>query len=88
MLGIVYDGCRTKGHDKYPPTVVNATQTKVKVQGKGVVCNGDPITPHPHGGQVIASGKIKINGRAVALMNDPISCGDTIAQSNSKVKSA
>lgn len=85
MGGIAYDGCLTRGHDKYGPTKVQATQTKVYVQGKAVVVNGDPIIPHPHGGSVIASSKVYINGVMVAKIGDKITCGDTIAQGNSKV---
>lgn len=94
MAGLAFDKCLTSGHDTFPPTKVTATQAKVFVQGIPALTTGDPIIPHTntvepydtHGGSVQAlSSKVFINGKKAAQMGDPISCGDTIAQSSSKV---
>ena len=92
MRGAVYDKCMTTGHGTWPPTPVNATQSKVFIQGKPAIVRGDPITPHTnnvpktHGGSVITStSKIFVQGVPLALIGDSISCGDTISQSSSKV---
>ena len=94
MAGLAYNHCITTGHDAYPPTDVNATQSKVFTGGIAVVRDGDPITPHTkttkphdtHGGVVEArTSKVFVNGKKAAQIADPISCGDTIAQSSHKV---
>ncbi|CAH6634883.1 Phospholipase [Escherichia phage vB_Eco_TB34] len=46
MAGLSYDKAKTTGHGNYPPTVINATQSKVFVEGIPVLVEGDPITPH------------------------------------------
>lgn len=95
MAGLVPDKAITTGHEYYPPTKVNATiNPKVYVQGKKVVVDGDPITPHTrireehhtHGGRVISkTNKIYVCGVKAAQIGDPISCGDAIAESSNKV---
>ncbi|QBX32833.1 hypothetical protein Asfd1_207 [Aeromonas phage Asfd_1] len=94
MPGLTYDMSWTTGHDTYPPTRIRATQGKVFVDGIRVVVEGDRIIPHTntvephdtHDGYVIpTTGKIFIGGKRAASIGDPISCGDTIAQSSSKV---
>lgn len=96
MAGIVLDKAKTSGHDMYPPTVVNASSSTVKINGKRVVLHGDPITPHTktvkphdtHGGTVIAtSSKLFIEGKAVARLGDKITCGDVIVECSSDVSS-
>lgn len=94
MAGIAIDVAITTGHETWPPTQVHGTSSTVKVNGKSVILNGDPIVPHTqvvepyqtHGGNVIASSKtVFIEGRAVARIGDPITCGDTIASSSNDV---
>ncbi|WJZ28049.1 PAAR motif of membrane proteins [Serratia phage 92A1] len=94
MSGLSFDKALTAGHDAYPPTQVNSTQAKTFVQGIPALVEGDPITPHTkmtkpydtHGGEAIAStSKVFIGGKKAIMMADPISCGDTVAQSSSKV---
>ncbi|APD20546.1 PAAR motif of membran proteins [Klebsiella phage KPV15] len=46
MAGLSYDKCVTAGHSAYPPTEVNATQSKVFTGGIAVLVDGDSITPH------------------------------------------
>lgn len=94
MAGLAYDKAMTTGHSNYPPTVVNATQSKVFVEGIAVLVEGDPITPHTktvdphdtHGGTAVAStAKIFVSGKKAIMMADRITCGDTVALSSSKV---
>lgn len=93
MAGLSYDKCVTAGHSAYPPTQINATQSKVFVGGIPALVDGDPITPHTkivkpydtHGGNAQPRGnKVFIGGKKAVQMADPISCGDTVAESSSK----
>ena len=94
MAGLSFDKCVTAGHQSYPPTDVNATQSKVFTGGIRVLVAGDQITPHTkttkpydtHGGSVQPrTTKVYVTGKLAVQMADPISCGDTVAQSSSKV---
>lgn len=94
MAGLSYNKCITAGHSAFPPTDINATQSKVFTGGIPVVVAGDAINPHTrimepfdtHGGVVQPrTTKVFVTGKLAAQMADPISCGDTIAQSSSKV---
>ncbi|ARW58131.1 hypothetical protein [Serratia phage X20] len=94
MAGLSFDKCVTAGHSAYPPTAVNASQSKVFTGGIPVLVDGDQITPHTktvkpydtHGGSVQPStSKVYVTGKKAVQMADPISCGDTVAQSSSKV---
>ncbi|BAQ23123.1 conserved hypothetical protein [Edwardsiella phage PEi26] len=94
MAGLSFDKCVTAGHSSYPPTQVNATQGKVFTGGITVLVDGDQITPHTktskpydtHGGSIQPrTSKVYVTGKKAVQMADPISCGDTVAQSSSKV---
>ncbi|QPI13961.1 phospholipase [Serratia phage 4S] len=94
MPGLSFDKALTAGHDSYPPTDLNATQSKVFVEGIAALVEGDRITPHTkmtkpydtHDGVAIATtSKVFIGGKKAIMMADPISCGDTVAQSSGKV---
>lgn len=94
MAGLSFNKCVTAGHSSYPPTEVNATQGKVFTGGIQVLVDGDQITPHTkrskpydtHGGSVQPrTSKVYVTGKKAVQMADPISCGDTVAQSSSKV---
>lgn len=94
MAGMSFDKALTAGHDAYPPTILNATQGKVFVEGIPALVEGDQITPHTkmtkpydtHGGEVQGTtSKVFIGGKKAIMMADPVSCGDTVAQSSSKV---
>lgn len=89
-----YNKCVTAGHDAYPPTDINATQGKVFTGGIAVLVAGDQITPHTktvkpydtHGGSVQPrTSKVYVTGKKAVQMADPISCGDTVAESSNKV---
>lgn len=59
---------------------ITATQTTVTVNGRRVVCVGDPVAPHGlgiHGGATMVQGssRVFINGRSVCRNGDLASCG-------------
>ncbi|ANA49492.1 baseplate puncturing device [Salmonella phage SEA1] len=94
MAGLSFNQCITAGHDAFPPTVINSTQPKVFTGGIPVLVDGDQITPHTrivkpydtHGGAVQPrTSKVYVTGKKAVQMADPISCGDTVAQSSYKV---
>lgn len=94
MPGLSFDKAVTAGHDSWPPTIVNATQAKTFVESIPALVEGDQIVPHTemvkpyetHGGSAVATtSKVFIGGKRAIMMADPISCGDTVAQSSSKV---
>lgn len=93
MAGLSFNQALTSGHDDFPPTVINSTQSKVFVGGIPVLIEGDKITPHTrivkpydtHEGVVQPrTSKIYVTGKKAAQIADPISCGDTVAQSSNK----
>lgn len=94
MSGLSYDQCVTAGHEAWPPTIINASQSKVFTGGIAVLVDGDQIAPHTeikkpyetHGGNCQPrTSKVYVTGKKAVQMADPISCGDTVAQSSSKV---
>lgn len=94
MAGLSFNKALTSGHDSFPPTDVNATQSKVFVQGKAVLVEGDQITPHTrivephdtHSGVIQPrTNKVYVTGKKAGQIGDPTSDGDTIAQSSEKV---
>ncbi|QQG32243.1 hypothetical protein CkP1_0168 [Citrobacter phage CkP1] len=94
MAGLSYNNAITSGHDAFPPTNVIATQSKVFTGGIQVLIEGDSIIPHTrtvkphdtHGGVTQPrTSKVYVTGKKAVQMADPISCGDTVAESSSKV---
>lgn len=94
MAGLSYDKARTTGHEQFPPTIINASQSKVFVEGIPVLVEGDSIIPHTrtvkpydtHGGTTVASTpKVFVTGKKAIQMADRISCGDTVAMASPKV---
>lgn len=94
MAGLSFDKCLTAGHEAWPPTDINATQSKVYTGNIPVLVEGDSITPHTeikkpyetHGGVTVPrTNKVYVTGKKAVQMADPISCGDTVAQASSKV---
>lgn len=94
MSGLSFNKAITSGHATYPPTDINASQGKVFTGGIAVLVDGDQITPHQnmvephdiHGGTVQPrTNKVYVTGKKAVQMADPISCGDTVSQSSSKV---
>lgn len=94
MAAMSFDKSMTTGHGNFPPTVVNATQSKVFVTGIAALVTGDQITPHTrtsepydtHSGSVEGStGKVFISGKKAIQIADSVTCGDTVSQGSSKV---
>ena len=88
MTAISYDGAMTTGHKPYPPTKINASQSKVFVNGKAVLVNGDEADNHGHSnpGKCIASqSKVFVNGKAVIQVGDKLTDDDNVAQGSSNV---
>ena len=85
MSGLSYDKCVTAGHEAWPPTVVNATQSKVFTGG--ITEHTEIKKPYEtHGGVTQPrTSKVYVTGKKAVQMADPISCGDTVAQASSKV---
>ena len=87
-------GDKSSGHDACPGVpIVGNVSTNVKVNGKPVALDGSVFAPHgciahlPHSGVVIAPNRnVKINGRNVACVGDPESCGGTIVTGSTDVK--
>ena len=74
------------GHDGFPPRPAVSGEPKFKVNGIPALVDGSPFASHtkpnssPHGGVAIGTkSNFKINGKAVVLVGDPISCGSTVA---------
>lgn len=66
----------------------------VNVNGRQVMRQGDPFTPHAYvidpftiHGRVVVSGSstVNINGKQAARIGDPLSCGAHIAQGSPNV---
>lgn len=88
MAAIAFHQSMTTGHGPYPPTQVNASQSKVFAESKAVVINNDLANNHGHTpvGMVIASSStVFIGGIPAAQVGDSLTDGDTIAQGSSKV---
>lgn len=87
-------GDKTTGHGPYKPRASTSGSGNVKVNGIGVVREGDswaPHTPPPsdvHAGQThttsAGSGTVFANGKAIARITDPVEA-DTIAAGSSNV---
>lgn len=83
MAEIAYNQVMTTGHGKYPPTQVNASQSKVFVNGQALLVAGDLANNHGHDpvGMCVASqSKVFVNGIAVIMKGDSLTDGDKIAQ--------
>ena len=87
MSAVSYDGAMTTGHGSYPPTKINSTQTKVYINDKAILVNGDKADSHGHspvGTCIATQTKVFINGIAVVQLGDPLSDGDYVAQGSNK----
>lgn len=85
MALIATQSSMTEGACGEPPTSFQSpSQSVLRIDGDLVVCVGDSIIPHEHGG-AIASGSsvLFIDGKAAGRIGDPIDCGDKIATGKS-----
>ena len=86
-------GSKTKGKDNSNPSMIIQGSHNVYVNGVAVAYEGSKIAPHKrgksyHDGSVSkGSSKVYVNGRPIARINDPISCGDEIKDGSSNVES-
>jgi uncharacterized Zn-binding protein involved in type VI secretion len=92
MPAIVRFQDKCSGHSCFPPRPNNQASDNVLVNGKGAHRQNDswelhacPNTP-PHGG-VLSTGSesVYINGKPVARIGDPISCGSRCAEGSGNV---
>lgn len=92
MPGIHREGDNTTGHGCWPPTVPASYSPTVFVNGLAAVRNGDSIVPHTcaaipetHAGTYAGAGTVYVNGRAVQVQGNPVSCGDAAAGCSANV---
>ena len=92
MPGIVRLNDKCTGHSCYPPRPCITASDDVFVEGKAVHREQDkwamhacPNTP-PHDG-VLATGSstVYVNGKAIARIGDPISCGSKTQEGSQTV---
>jgi uncharacterized Zn-binding protein involved in type VI secretion len=79
------------GHSGFPPVPAIQAASNVKVNGIGVVRQGDKYAVHCnsgscHQGSATGSSTVKANGRGVTTRGKPITCGDTSSGGSSNVK--
>jgi uncharacterized Zn-binding protein involved in type VI secretion len=76
------------GHDTWPARKSTSGSTDVKVNGIGVHRKDDlweehekpGSSPEPHSSTLESgSGTVKVNGKGMARVGDPIVCGSTVA---------
>lgn len=94
MAGIVLDNAPTVGPGPWKPSVVVASSSTVMANGKKIVLDGDPVithikpgkSPSPISGKVIASsGKVFVEGKAIAQIGDVCSKGEVLVESSTSV---
>lgn len=88
-------GDSSTGEGPYPPRPNVEASGDVKVNGVGVIREGDKWAPHNggpngvHKGEIgytkSGSGTVKANGKAIARIGDPLVDGDTVAAGSPNV---
>ena len=80
------------GHGCYPPRRNSQASTNVFINGIGAHRQGDTWPPHgcsdcsPHSGTLAnGSSTVYVNGKQLARIGDPISCGSRCAQGSVNV---
>ena len=82
MPNVALIGSMTAGACSAPPTAINQGSSNV---GSGIVPHPRP-KQSPHGGSVSSgSQNVFVNGKPIARIGDPISCGDKIATGSGTV---
>lgn len=83
MANVVLNNDPSMGSDCPPVNAI--ASSKVTINGKTIVLEGDSYTPHcNHTPHATATCKITINGKKIILHGDPLDCGDH-ATASSKV---
>lgn len=90
MSSCVVHVATTSGHAGFPPTTSSQSSSKVLVGGQPVILHGHTFETHCnsscHVGTAIAgSSKVIIDGKALCMTGDKLSCGDTIISGSSKL---
>lgn len=92
MPAVSYLGAMSTGHGSFPPRGNSQASSNVFVNGIGVHRQGDAwpthcnATPTCHAGTLAAgSGSVFVNGKAIARIGDPTSCGDAVAEGSGDV---
>lgn len=80
----------TSGHDGFPPTTSSQASSKMMVGGQPVILEGHEFKPHCNSGchvgtAIASSSKIIIDGKALCMTGDKLSCGDTIISGSDKL---
>jgi uncharacterized Zn-binding protein involved in type VI secretion len=87
MPGVAYKGSVCDGACGFPPAPSANWSNNVFVNNKNVVRQGDRFEEHGDGVRVVASGSSTVfaNGKQLARIGDPISCGASISTGSSNV---
>ena len=81
----------TTGHGCFPPQKIIEASPNVNANGRGVARDGDAVEEHickanSHGGTIQASGgTVFINGKPVAKILSPVSCGGKVMTGSGNV---
>lgn len=92
MPAATRQGDNDTGHDACPPRGLSGCSPNVFINGKGAGRVGDNYPPHscpahpPHTG-VISQGSttVLINNKPAGHVDDPVSCGGSVAQGSPNV---
>ncbi len=91
--GVHRIGDSTTGHGCWPATHATGGSPNVRVNGVGVVRQGDPILPHTcpaipetHGGTYVGGGTVRANGRPIQVIGSGVSCGDKAGAGSGNVR--
>ncbi len=86
-------GDATSGHGCWLPSQAIEASENVRVNGRGVVRQGDKILPHicpeipeTHPGVYIGSGTVRANGRPIQCVGSGVSCGDKALTGSDNVR--
>ncbi|MEC6832968.1 PAAR domain-containing protein [Photobacterium toruni] len=89
MPKIAILGSMGSGHGAWPPRPSVSGQGCFTINGIPVMVTGDAFAEHaapnspPHGATVTGTSHMTINGKTVAMVGDPISCGSKVATGQS-----
>ena len=79
---VILLGDKDTGHGSHPPTAVTSGSPAVRINGRPVARQGDPLAPHrkPGGsshGRRIAEGQATclVDGKPIALSGHAVDCG-------------
>lgn len=87
MPGVAFRTSMCGGECGLPPAASAEWSSNVFANNRNVVRQGDRFEEHGDGVRVVASGSptVFVNGKQIARIGDPISCGAHIASGSSDV---